>query len=238
MSSRAAPEGPRIAGSAEAMREHVLAGGCATTSWTPPGRGGVGTLNISTAAALVAAGAGAAKRRPFAHVAPSRLRGRARGARLHAGASAIEDSIEPAGVRLPLAPTRPPSAMRHAAPVRRQLAARTVFNVLGPLANPAARGAYSPDLVPTIADVSARLGARRALRRCTAASTSSPPPGRTWSTRGVADGGAPARGCSTRSTSAFPAAIPTTSSAAAHPECGADPRDLQGAPGPKVRGRC
>jgi anthranilate phosphoribosyltransferase len=58
--------------------------------------------------------------------------------------------------------------MRHAAPVRRELAARTVFNVLGPLTNPAGAraqvvGVYAPELVPTIATVLARLGARRAF---------------------------------------------------------------------------
>jgi anthranilate phosphoribosyltransferase len=58
--------------------------------------------------------------------------------------------------------------MRHAAPVRRELAARTVFNVLGPLTNPAGAraqviGVYSASLVRTLADVLAQLGARRAF---------------------------------------------------------------------------
>src|SRR4029079_18724525 len=65
------------------------------------------------------------------------------------------------------APTHHP-AMRHAAPVRRELAARTVFNVLGPLTNPAGArapvvGVYAPSLVRTIAEVLAQLGARRAF---------------------------------------------------------------------------
>jgi anthranilate phosphoribosyltransferase len=65
------------------------------------------------------------------------------------------------------APTHHPS-MKHAAPVRRELAARTVFNVLGPLTNPAGAraqivGVYSPLLVPVIADVLAALGAHRAF---------------------------------------------------------------------------
>jgi anthranilate phosphoribosyltransferase len=58
--------------------------------------------------------------------------------------------------------------MKHAMPVRRELAARTVFNVLGPLTNPAGAraqvvGVYSPLLVPVIADVLAQLDARRAF---------------------------------------------------------------------------
>ena len=65
------------------------------------------------------------------------------------------------------APTHHP-AMRHAAPVRRELAARTVFNVLGPLTNPAGAraqviGVYTPSLVRTIAEVLVQLGARRAF---------------------------------------------------------------------------
>jgi anthranilate phosphoribosyltransferase len=58
--------------------------------------------------------------------------------------------------------------MKHAAPVRRELATRTVFNVLGPLTNPAGAraqvvGVFSPELVRTLADVLAQLGARRAF---------------------------------------------------------------------------
>jgi anthranilate phosphoribosyltransferase len=58
--------------------------------------------------------------------------------------------------------------MKHAAPVRRELATRTVFNVLGPLTNPAGAraqvvGVFAPDLVPTIAAVLAELGAERAF---------------------------------------------------------------------------
>ena len=79
----------------------------------------------------------------------------------------IAQSIDELGFGFMFAPTHHPS-MKHAAPVRRELAARTVFNVLGPLTNPAGAraqvvGVYSPLLVPVIADVLARLGARRAF---------------------------------------------------------------------------
>jgi anthranilate phosphoribosyltransferase len=79
----------------------------------------------------------------------------------------IARSIDELGFGFLFAPTHHP-AMRHAAPVRRELATRTVFNVLGPLTNPAGAraqvvGVYAPELVPTIADVLARLGAERAF---------------------------------------------------------------------------
>jgi anthranilate phosphoribosyltransferase len=79
----------------------------------------------------------------------------------------IERSIDELGFGFLFAPTHHP-AMRHAAPVRRELAARTVFNVLGPLTNPAGAraqvvGVYAPSLVRTIAEVLAQLGARRAF---------------------------------------------------------------------------
>jgi anthranilate phosphoribosyltransferase len=79
----------------------------------------------------------------------------------------IAASIDDLGFGFMFAPTHHP-AMKHAGPVRTELAARTVFNVLGPLTNPAGAraqvvGVYSPELVPVIADVLARLGAARAF---------------------------------------------------------------------------
>ncbi|MFN2579484.1 MAG: hypothetical protein ABR607_17595, partial [Pyrinomonadaceae bacterium] len=74
-----------------------------------------------------------------------------------------EQSIDELGFGFLFAPSHHP-AMRHAAPVRKELATRTVFNVLGPLTNPAGAraqvvGVYSEQLVHTIAEVLARLGA-------------------------------------------------------------------------------
>ena len=108
-------------------------------------------------------------RQPLGLVA-LRQRRRARGARLRARRSTperIAQSIDELGFGFMFAPTHHP-AMKHAGPVRRELAARTVFNVLGPLTNPAGAraqvvGVYSPQLVPVIADVLAKLGARRAF---------------------------------------------------------------------------
>ncbi len=78
----------------------------------------------------------------------------------------IADSIDLLGFGFMFAPAHHP-AMRHAAGVRRELATRTVFNVLGPLTNPAGAraqviGVYAPGLVRTIAEVALQLGAVRA----------------------------------------------------------------------------
>ncbi|MBA3716838.1 MAG: anthranilate phosphoribosyltransferase [Actinobacteria bacterium] len=163
-----------IAGCAEAMREHVLPVTPTRTDLVDTaGTGGDGaqTLNISTAAALVAAaaGAGVAKHgnRAVSSASGSADVLEALGFSLELEPRRIARSIDELGFGFMFAPTHHP-AMRHAAPVRRELATRTIFNVLGPLTNPArARaqivGVYSPELVPTIADVLASLGAHRAF---------------------------------------------------------------------------
>jgi len=163
-----------IAGCAEAMREHVLVVRPARTDFVDTaGTGGDGarTFNISTAAALVAAaaGAGVAKHgnRAVSSSSGSADVLEALGFNLELPPETIARSIDELGFGFLFAPTHHP-AMRHAAPVRRELATRTVFNVLGPLTNPAGAraqvvGVYAPELVPTIADVLARLGAERAF---------------------------------------------------------------------------
>src|SRR6476659_8125539 len=162
-----------IAGAAEAMRSHVIPVHPQRDDLVDTaGTGGDGgkTFNISTAAALVAAAAGAGVAK-HGNRSVSSLSGSADvleelGFRLELSPEQIARSIDELGFGFMFAPTHHP-AMRHAGPVRTQLAARTVFNVLGPLTNPAGAraqvvGVYSPELVPVIADVLARLGARRA----------------------------------------------------------------------------
>ncbi len=163
-----------IAGCAEAMREHV-------TPVTPvrddlvdtAGTGGDGarTLNISTAAALVAAAAGAAVAK-HGNRAVSSASGsadvlEALGFELELEPARIAQSIDELGFGFIFAPAHHPG-FRHAAPVRRELGVRTVFNMLGPLTNPAGAraqivGVYSAELAPVIAAVLQRLGTRRAF---------------------------------------------------------------------------
>ena len=163
-----------IAGCAEAMRDHVLPvrperEDLVDTAGT--GGDGAATINISTAAAIVAAaaGAGVAKHgnRAVSSASGSADVLEALGFQLEQPPERIAQSIDELGFGFMFAPAHHP-AMRHAAPVRRELAARTVFNVLGPLTNPAGAraqviGVYSPTLVRTLAEVLAQLGARRAF---------------------------------------------------------------------------
>jgi len=163
-----------IAGCAEAMREHVVPVRPEREDVVDVvGTGGDGarTFNISTTAAIVAAAAGAAVakhgNRAVSSVSGSADVLEALGYTLEQPPERIAESIDRLGFGFMFAPAHHP-AMRHAAPVRRELGTRTIFNVLGPLTNPAGArvgifGVYSPGLVRTIADVLATLGAGRAF---------------------------------------------------------------------------
>ncbi len=162
-----------IAGCAEAMREHVLRVRPTRTDLVDvvgTGGDGANTYNISTAAALVAAAAGAAVAKHGNRAASSQTGAadvlEALGFRLEQPSERIERSIDELGFGFLFAQAHHP-AMRHAAPVRRELATRTVFNVLGPLTNPAGAralvlGVYSPELARTLADALVHLDATRA----------------------------------------------------------------------------
>ena len=162
-----------IAGCAEAMREHVVRvhpkrDDLVDTAGT--GGDGANTFNISTAAALVAAAAGAGVAKHGNRAASSATGAadvlEALGFELALPPERIEESIDELGFAFLFAQAHHP-AMRYAAPVRRELATRTVFNVLGPLTNPAGAraqvvGVYAPEIARTIAEALLQLDARRA----------------------------------------------------------------------------
>ena len=163
-----------ITGFAEAMSAYVLAVTPVRTDLIDTvGTGGDGarTFNISTAAGLVAAAAGAAVAK-HGNRAMSSSTGsadvlEALGFELAQPPERIARSIDELGFSFMFAQVHHP-AMRHAAPIRRELGTRTVFNVLGPLTNPAGArsglfGVFSADLLRTYAESLAQLGARHAF---------------------------------------------------------------------------
>lgn len=163
-----------IAGCAQAMRSHAIAVRPKRTDLVDTagtGGDGAGTINISTAAALLAAaaGAGVAKHgnRAVSSACGSADVLEALGFEIEQPPLIVERSIDELGFGFLFAPSHHP-AMRHAAKVRRELGTRTVFNVLGPLSNPAGAnaqvvGVYASELVRTVAEVLALLGTRHAF---------------------------------------------------------------------------
>lgn len=163
-----------ITGAAQAMRERVtpldvdretLVDTCGT------GGDGRGTFNISTLAAIVAAAAGAtvAKHgnRAVSSACGSADLLSALGVEIDLDAAAMATVLKRVGISFLFAPRLHP-AMSAVVGVRRELGLRTIFNVLGPLTNPAfARrqvlGVYSAHLVPVVAQVLASLDAVHAL---------------------------------------------------------------------------
>jgi anthranilate phosphoribosyltransferase len=166
--------GEEAAGFATAMRSRVTA---VKTSRKPLvdtcGTGGdtFKTFNISTAAAFIAAGAGAAVAKHGNRAVSSKCGSadvlEALGARLDVGPDQAGRALDQLGIAFLFAPAHHP-AMRHAGPVRKELGLRTVFNILGPLTNPAGAsrqvmGVYDASLVRLVADALARLGCERGL---------------------------------------------------------------------------
>jgi anthranilate phosphoribosyltransferase len=163
-----------IAGAAAAMRQHMtpirsryaqLLDTCGT------GGGGSAMFNVSTTAAIVAAAAGV----PVAKHGNRSITSRSGSADVLAelgvnvGASVpqVEACLNELGLCFCYAPLAHPS-MRHVAAVRKQLGIRTIFNILGPLVNPARAthqllGAGRPELRPLLAGAMARLGTERTL---------------------------------------------------------------------------
>ena len=162
-----------MTGFVDSMRAHAtpldLPPGAIDTCGTGGDR--AGTFNISTAAALVAAGAGIPVAKHGNRAASSRCGSadvlEALGVDITLDADGVRRCIEAAGMGFCFAPTFHP-AMRHAGPARRELGVRTIFNVLGPLANPGrvrrqALGVGAASLAPLMVRVLKDLGHERAL---------------------------------------------------------------------------
>jgi len=161
-----------IAGLARTMRalaERVEAGeNLVDTAGTGGGRP---TFNVSTTAALIAAGAGCRVAKHGNRSATSQCGSadvlEALGGRIDLEPGAVADCIDAVGFGFMFAPLHH-RAMRHVVPVRKELAVRTIFNFLGPLTNPAeARrqviGVSDPSKLATMAAALGELGTERAL---------------------------------------------------------------------------
>ncbi len=163
-----------VAGAAAAMRRHMTPirsrhTGVLDTCGT--GGGGSKMFNVSTTAAIVAAAAGV----PVAKHGNRSITSRSGsadvlaelGVNIDASIAQVEACLEELGICFCFAPLMHPS-MRHVAAVRKRLGIRTIFNILGPLVNPAGAsyqllGAGLPELRPLLAGAIARLGTRRTL---------------------------------------------------------------------------
>ena len=163
-----------IAGAAAAMRSRVVRishGRDRAVDTCGTGGDGRGTFNISTSAALIAAAAGA----PIAKHGNRSVSSRSGsadvleelGVELVIDAAAAGRCLDEVGIAFLFAPTLHP-AMREVVPVRKALGVRTIFNVLGPLTNPAGArrqvmGVFSEGLVEKLAAVQLELGCEHAL---------------------------------------------------------------------------
>lgn len=161
-----------ITGAARAMRGKALAVSAPPGAIDTCGTGGdaSGTFNVSTASALVIAACGV----PVAKHGNRALSSRsgsadvltALGVNIEADIAIVERGIREIGIGFLMAP-RHHSAMRHVGPTRVELGTRTIFNLLGPLSNPAGTkrqvvGVFSPQWVRPMAEVLGKLGAERA----------------------------------------------------------------------------
>ena len=129
------------------------------------------TFNISTASAFVVAAAGGTVAKHGGRSVSSKSGSadvlEALGARIDLGATQVAECIEATGMGFMFAPNHHP-AMKNVAPVRKEMGVRTIFNILGPLTNPAGApntlmGVFHPDLVGIQVRVMQRLGARHVL---------------------------------------------------------------------------
>ena len=165
-----------ITGLVDSMRRFALSVDAPDDAVDTCGTGGdrAGTFNVSTVAAIVAAGAGASVAKHGNRAASGRC-GSADlledwGVVIDLPPPGVQACLDEVGIGFCFAPAFHP-AMRHVMPARRELGVPTVFNFLGPLSNPAGVrhqtvGVSDPAMAPKMAEVLARLGARHALVFC------------------------------------------------------------------------
>ena len=164
-----------IAAAAQVMREFAakveVANADQLVDIVGTGGDGANTFNISTATMFVVAAAGArvAKHggRSVSSSSGSADALEALGVNINLSPQQVAASIDETGIGFMFAPNHH-AAMKHAAPVRKELGVRTIFNILGPLTNPASApnimmGVFHPDLVGIQVRVLQRLGAKHAL---------------------------------------------------------------------------
>ena len=163
-----------IVGCAKAMRERVVridAGGGTILDTCGTGGDGKGTFNISTLTAIVAAACGAKVAKHGNRAASSKCGSadllEALGVKIENPKEKLEKILREVGIAYLHAPNFHP-AMKHAGPIRKELAFRTIFNCLGPLCNPAGAnvqviGLFSPALCRPFAEVLHSLGSTAAF---------------------------------------------------------------------------
>ena len=168
---------PEIAGMARVMREKAVqvhldsqvAAHALDTCGT--GGDGAGTFNVSTAAGILAAAAGAAVAKHGNRSATSRCGSadvlEALGAKIDLGPAQVARCVREVGFGFMFAPTYHP-AMKHVGPARREIGIRTIFNILGPLTNPAHTryqllGVADGSLLRKMGEALQRLGCQHAL---------------------------------------------------------------------------
>ena len=173
MSLRARGESvAEYAAAAAVMREHCLAVKAPEGAMDIVGTGGDGmnTLNISTATAFVVAGAGVVvakhgNKNLSSKSGTADVQG-AMGINVMVGPEVVEKALSEVGIGFMMAPMHHP-AMKHVGPVRVELGTKTIFNILGPLTNPAGAkrqltGAFAPDLIFPMAETLKELGSEAA----------------------------------------------------------------------------
>ena len=162
-----------ITGAAKVMREKATKVDAPEGVVDTCGTGGDGsmTFNISTAAAFVASGSGLVVAKHGNRSVSSKSGSadvlRALGVNIEAEVSRVEECIREAGIGFLFAPMLH-GAMKYAAPVRREIGIRSIFNILGPLTNPAGAkrqviGVYDSALTDLLAKVLNNLGSERAF---------------------------------------------------------------------------